>query len=195
MSSVIMRYRITFTFSFHIQSNFVTRGINSDCCKTHELNQILDKYHLLLQIQSMKWRCPSKECACLNICWSRRWVPLHLVKMILNMSGLISRQLSQYISVGSIFISCRSSTVLARVPSLAQKRAAILLRDFCDTEDHLDRKFQIYKFTFFQIKVLLPPFSIIKCNILSFIFTWYFYVSLSLTFLLCKVLPYIFTWY
>ena len=68
MSSVIMRYRITFTFSFHIQSNFVTRSINSDCCKTHELNQILDKYHLLLQIQSMKWRCPSKECACLNIC-------------------------------------------------------------------------------------------------------------------------------
>ena len=164
MSSVIMRYRITFTFSFHIQSNFVTRGINSDCCKTHELNQILDKYHLLLQIQSMKWRCPSKECACLNICWSRRWVPLHLVKMILNMSGLISRQLSQYISVGSIFISCRSSTVLARVPSLAQKRGAILLRAFCDTEDHLDRKFQIYKFTFFQIKVLLPPFSIIKCH-------------------------------
>ena len=111
------------------------------------------------------------------------------------MSGLISRQLSQYISVGSIFISCRSSTVLARVPSLAQKRAAILLRDFCDTEDHLDRKFQIYKFTFFQIKVLLPPFSIIKCNILSFIFTWYFYVSLSLTFLLCKVLPYIYLKY
>ena len=114
---------------------------------------------------------------------------------ILNMSGLISRQLSQYISVGSIFISCRSSTVLARVPSLAQKRAAILLREFCDTEDHLDRKFQIYKFTFFKIKVLLPPFSIIKCNILSSIFTWYFYVSLNLAFPLCKVLPYIFTWY
>ena len=89
----------------------------------------------------------------------------------------ISRQLSQYISVGSIFISWRSSTVLARVsifvarvPSLAQKRAAILLRDFCDTEDHLDRKFQIYKFTFFQIKVLLQPFSIITfvCKVTSY---------------------------
>ena len=59
----------------------------------------------------------------------------------------ISRQLSQYISVGSIFISWRSSTVLARVsifvarvPSLARKRAIILLRDFCDTEDYLDKK-------------------------------------------------------
>ena len=78
MWNVIMKKRVTFTFSFHFQSNFVTRNIKSDCCKTHELNQILDKYHLLLQIQSMKWRCPSKECACLNICWSRRWVPLHL---------------------------------------------------------------------------------------------------------------------
>ena len=48
-----------------------------------------------------------------------------------------------------------------------------------------------FTISLFQIKVLLPPFSIIKCNILSFIFTWYFYVSLSLTFLLCKVLPYI----
>ena len=54
----------------------------------------------------------------------------------------------------------RSSTVLARVsifvarvPSLARKRAAILFRDFCDTEDYLDKKFQmfhIYKFTFFK---------------------------------------------
>ena len=54
----------------------------------------------------------------------------------------------------------RSSTVLARVsifvarvPSLARKRAIILLRDFCDTEDYLDKKFQIfqiYKFTLFS---------------------------------------------
>ena len=64
----------------------------------------------------------------------------------------ISRQLLQYISVGSIFISWRSSTVLARVsifvarvPSLARKRAAILFRDFCDTEDYLDKKFQIFQ--------------------------------------------------
>ena len=64
----------------------------------------------------------------------------------------ISRQLSQYISVGSIFISWRSSTVLARVsifvarvPSLARKRAIILLRDFCDTEDYLDKKIQIFQ--------------------------------------------------
>ena len=103
----------------------------------------------------------------------------------------ISRQLSQYISVGSIFISWRSSTVLARVsifvarvPSLARKRAIILLRDFCDTEDYLDKKnpdvpdLQIH---FLQIKVLLQPFFIItfvckvtnhfKCNILPSIFT------------------------
>ena len=33
----------------------------------------------------------------------------------------------------------RVSIFVARVPSLARKRAAILFRDFCDTEDYLDK--------------------------------------------------------
>ena len=122
---------------------------------------------------------------------SKKRMPEHLF-LTLNVSGLISRQLSQYISVGSIFISWRSSTALARVsifvarvPSLARKRATILfqssvifvtLRIIWINPDVPD--LQIH---FLQIKVLLQPFFIItfvckvtnhfKCNILPSIFT------------------------